>query len=668
MNLLEINNLSVKYRIGSKWLQAVNDINLALKEGESLGIIGESGCGKSTLLMAISCLLPPNAVINGNCKLKGRNIFAINDDELRKIRWADMANVFQGAMNSLNPVLKIGDLMAEAFLHHEPLATNAEVETRIHNVLQIVDLPLRVKSSYAHELSGGMRQRVNIALALVCNPSLLLADEPTTALDVLVQDGIIGQILKLQKQLHFGLILVSHDVSVVSETCDRVAIMYGGRIVESGMTYDVFSNPLHPYTLGLMQSFLALDAEHKRLISIPGTPPKLIDPPKGCPFEPRCPLSDKDLCLKMRPCGNCEGSHEVFCHYSFSEIKPKRLFLEKKITFNERVAEKSEEPFLLLKNLKKSYKSHKKNFSLKEEKGSQINAIDDVSIHFENNSIVAIVGESGSGKTTLGKILCRLEQPTSGNIEFRGQNLFKIPKAFDKQLTQEIQMIFQDPFESLDPRFTVEMTVSEPLLAHSFKNKTIIQQKISQALIDVGLSPIDRYLNRKPHELSGGERQRVAIARAIVLNPALIIADEPVSMLDVSIRAGILNLLVYLKEKIGSSVLLITHDLAVARYLAERLIVLYGGKVMEEGPTEEVLSNPKHPYTSVLLAASPRFKPGRKRQIGNNPPQAIQNSKGCVFAPKCPMAQEECFVKRTSLQEVKEGHRTSCFILSKNTF
>ena len=317
MSLLTVSQLKVWYSLNGKWLRAVDGVDLRLEKGESLGIIGESGCGKSSLLAAISGLIPSNAkVVSGECVINGNNIYTMTEEELCDIRWVEMAVVFQGAMNALNPVIKVGDLIAEAYRRHTASATTAEAKQRVNEVLEIVDLPARVGSSYAHELSGGMRQRAIIALALVCSPALLLADEPTTALDVVVQDEVLAQIREIQAKLGFGLILVSHDVSVIAETCERVAVMYGGRIVESGDTGQVFSNPRHPYSAGLLNSFLSLDGDKREAVSIPGYPPRLIDPPDGCRFSDRCPRSDGKLCVTVPAPRRSEGNHDVFCHYA----------------------------------------------------------------------------------------------------------------------------------------------------------------------------------------------------------------------------------------------------------------------------------------------------------------------------------------------------------------
>lgn len=316
MSLLNVSQLKIWYSLNEKWLRAVDGVDINLERGESLGIIGESGCGKSSLLSAVCGLIPGNAkVAAGQCMINNRDIFKMTEDELRDIRWVEMAIVFQGAMNALNPVIKVGDLIAEAYRRHNPHVSKADAKQRVGEVLKIVDLPSRVESSYAHELSGGMRQRAVIALALVCSPALLLADEPTTALDVVVQDDILASLREIQTKLGFGLILVSHDVSVVAETCERVAIMYGGRVVESGNTQDVFDDPHHPYTMGLMKSFLSLDGDKRMAVSIPGYPPQLIDPPNGCRFADRCSFSDGGLCLNVAPSCRSGGNHEVYCHY-----------------------------------------------------------------------------------------------------------------------------------------------------------------------------------------------------------------------------------------------------------------------------------------------------------------------------------------------------------------
>lgn len=330
MALLEVSSLHVGYSVGDSWLKAVDGIDLSLESGESIGIIGESGCGKSSLLSAVCGLLPPNAkIFSGSCMINGNNIYRMPKTQLNAVRWVDMAVVFQGAMNALNPVIKVGNILTEAYQRHFPSENKIKVRKRLYEVLDIVSLPKRVAAAYPHELSGGMRQRAVIALALICNPKLLLADEPTTALDVVVQDEILACIRELQQQLGFGLVFVSHDVSVVAETCERVAVMYGGKIVETGNTEKIFKTPSHPYTIGLMHSFLSLDGELETATSIPGYPPKLIDPLPGCRFAERCPLCDHNLCVKVDPERHVKDGHEVLCHYAYKFLPEAVVFKAK---------------------------------------------------------------------------------------------------------------------------------------------------------------------------------------------------------------------------------------------------------------------------------------------------------------------------------------------------
>lgn len=594
--LLEINNLKVSFSLYGQELEAVRGISFTLDEGESVGIVGESGCGKSAAVQAITQLSMAHK-IEGQIFFQGKNLLESTEEEMREVRGKKIGMIFQDPMSSLNPTMKIGAQIEEGLIHHR-IATKKEARAKAIELLQKTEVPYPEErlEQYPHQLSGGMRQRVLIAIAIACNPALLIADEPTTALDVTIQSQIL-QLLK-KRDPRMGLLLISHDLGVIAEVCDRVLVLYAGKIVEFGSIEQILHTPRHPYTQMLLRSLPHFSfSKREPLHSIEGTPPNMGNPIEGCAFSPRCPLAS-DVCKQTPP---FFGSAACWKTGTYIESNPKgQLDLPKNNPLNclyidssnkqelqEKTKNLSAQPLVEVKNLTKVYLLGKTN----------VPAVQNVTFSIEKGEILGLVGESGCGKSSIGKMLLRLIPPTSGTILFQGED---ITQNKSKSLYKKMQMIFQDPYASLNPRMTIGDSIAEPLIIHKMKNR------VDELLELVGL-PLNAK-GRFPHEFSGGQRQRVGIARALALNPDFIVCDEPISALDVSIQAQIINLLIRLQKELGLTYLFISHDLAMVRYISTRVAVMHRGEFVEIAPTETLYQSPKHPYTRSLLSSIPKLE------------------------------------------------------------
>jgi peptide/nickel transport system ATP-binding protein len=548
--LFEIENLRVAYphqgkspdpngtdrapRQRDRW--AVDGVSFSLNPGEKLGLVGESGCGKSTLGRAAMRLLSPNAVIEGRVTFAGQSVFDFSAAELRKFRGEAIALIFQDPMTRLDPIMTIGDHCIETLQAHQPELSRAEAKTKAIATLETVKIPASRWNQYPHEFSGGMRQRVAIALALLLDPKLIVADEPTTSLDVTISAQILQELTRLCQQRQMALLLISHDLAMVGEYCDRIAVMYGGKMVETGTVQSVLTQPQHEYTRSLLQSALHLQAG---------------------------------------------SSHSPIAHPNPT-------------------------PILRLRNLKQHY-TLEQNFiaRLLDQSDCTIKAVDDITLDLYSGEILGLVGESGCGKSTLSRTILQTIRPTSGSVEFLGQDLTQLSRLALRQQRRQIQMVFQDPHACLNPLMTVGQSIADPLLIHHLANAETARQQVEQMLERVGLTPVETFYRRYPGDLSGGQQQRVAIARALITRPKLLICDEPVSMLDASVQAQVLNLMLELKREFDLTYLFITHDLWVARFLCDRIAVMNAGKIVELGFTHDIFSNPQHPYTQTLLQAAP---------------------------------------------------------------
>lgn len=608
--LLEVRNLSVTLPVGQGKLHAVRDVSFSLQRGEALGIVGESGSGKSMTSLALMNLLPKNSVRTADLlKFGGHDLLAMEKrDFVRSIAGKRMAMIFQEPMTSLNPVYTIGRQLIETMTMHGTAGTKEARERAVYLLDRIGVPEARNRlAQYPHELSGGLRQRVMIAMMLMNGPDLLIADEPTTALDVTVQANILHLLAELRKELGMTLILVSHDLGVVSQSMDKVAVMYAGELIETGSVADVLGAPQHPYTRGLLASIPTAKRSGERLPSIPGTVPPLFALPPGCAFASRCQYALAE-CRTARPPTQSAGKD----HHYRCIMAPNRggTIVGNAPQARPRIEESRPDILLSAHGVSCTFTIRRGTFA----KGKSLTAVDDVSIDIAQGEVVALVGESGSGKSTFARILLGLQEFDKGEVSIAGVPIqFVAPFARAKL----VQPVFQDPYSSLNPRKTIGQVIARPLELHSVGSTRDRTKEVEQVMDLVGLPK--RLLNNYPSQLSGGQRQRVAIARAIILQPKILICDEPTSALDVSVQAQILNLLLDLRDELGLSYLLITHDLAVVSCVATRVAVMYRGRIVEIGEKDMVLSAPRHPYTQTLLGSVPTMEiPVSNGVIGRN--------------------------------------------------
>ena len=571
---LEVKNLSVEFDVRGQTVNAVSDVSWNVKRGETLAIVGESGSGKSVSALAILKLIPnpPGKITSGSIFFEGKNIVKTSDKEIRNIRGKKISMIFQEPMTSLNPLMTIGKQISEVLDRHFTLSKK-ETYQKAKNILDIVQIPdsKRWLNGYPHEMSGGMRQRVMIAMALVCEPTVLIADEPTTALDVTIQAQILGLIKKLQKDIGMSVVFITHDMGVVAEIADRVVVMLRGKKVEEGNVNEIFHNPKHPYTKSLL-------AVVPRLGSMKGR---------------SLPAKFSNLDIKRT-----EGDDVI-------ETNNNEL-----IDIKDNVR-RSDPPILEIENLKTRF-SIKSNFGFS--KGN-VHAVEGIDLLLQQGETIGIVGESGCGKSTLGKSIMRLVEPNSGKIKIRGKDIISLSKKDMFPIRKDVQIVFQDPYSSLNPRLTVGQIVSEGMKLHKVCHETEIKDKLIEVFKKVGLSEF--HINNYPHEFSGGQRQRIGIARALALSPSIIIADEAVSALDVSIQAQVINLMMELQEEYGLSYLFISHDMAVIERVCHRVAVMYLGEIVELGSRSQVFENPQHPYTKKLMKAVPIADPKLRKKEFN---------------------------------------------------
>ena len=658
--LIEINDLNVRFVTSHGTVQAVEGLSYSVYPGEMVAIVGESGSGKSVSALAVMRLLPTGtARTQGSVRFGGRELLDLSDEEMRRIRGREIAMIFQEPMTSLNPVLKIGLQIMEPLtihLHMDKAAARARA-VELLTLVGITDPESRL-SQYPHQLSGGMRQRVMIAIGLACNPKLLIADEPTTALDVTIQAQILELMKDLSRRLHIAVVLITHNLGIVARYADRVNVMYAARLVESGKAERVFAKPLHPYARGLLTAVPRLDrGRSAKLSTIDGAPPNLLSPPSGCRFRPRCRFAI-EKCLEDPPYVEGEPGHVAACH-RVSEIEALDPPQERAASSAKAESEgRDEAPILDIVHAKKYFP-----VSVGFLRTKPVRAVDDVTLDIKRGETLGLVGESGCGKSTLGRLVLRLDEPTGGAIRFDGVDLGKLDREGMIGVRKQMQVIFQDPYSSLNPRMTVGQIIAEPIRVHSILPKPQIPDRVAELLQVVGLFP---YMGlRYPHELSGGQRQRVGIARALAVDPRVIVCDEAVSALDVSIQGQVINLLEELQQRLGLTYLFIAHDLAVVRHISSKVAVMYLGRIVEYAPAEELFANPKHPYTQALLAAAPIPDPVIERTrvrsiIKGELPSPLNPPKGCVFHPRCPLATEECRQGVPATRELAPGHAVAC--------
>jgi len=693
--VLDIHNLSTHIKLTKSVVQAVGNVDLHIEAGETLGVVGESGCGKSMTGLSIMGLLPPGgSIVEGSIKLDGRELVGLKNEDMRRIRGNEIAMIFQDPLTSLDPTKTIGYQVAEPVRLHRQ-ASKQEALDRTVEVLNLVGLP-RPKErldDYPHQLSGGLRQRVMIAMALACEPRLLIADEPTTALDVTIQAQILTLLRDLKDRLGMAMLLVTHDMGVIAGHADRVNVMYAGRVVETANATELFNEMHHPYTQALLASIPRLSQDtRKALHAIPGLPPDLANPPVGCRFAPRCPRAT-DKCRVEEPSLNGKTSDHLFsCWHPVDGPLTLQLISgggpdaestglaapaeepgyvgdvpatvaslhvnEPKHAIN---VANGDKPLLQIRNLVKEFPVT--SGAVLQRKVGAVHAVSDVSFAVPAGTTFGLVGESGCGKTTIGKMIVALERPNSGAISLGDLDVTKLRGAALRKKRRDLQLMFQDPHASLDPRMRVGSIIGEPLSIQHLGSRRQQQERVFELLGEVGLprNAVERY----PHEFSGGQRQRIGLARALTLNPRLIVADEPVSALDVSIRAQVLNLMKRLQASHGLTYVVISHDLAVVKYMADRIGVMYLGKMVELGSGADIYERAAHPYTAGLIATIPVPEPNAERAKGGAAikgelPSPVTPPSGCRFRTRCPFAQQVCAAEEPPLRSFGPGHVAAC--------
>ena len=576
--LLEVKNLTTEFKTEEGMLKAVNDVSFTLYRGETVGIVGESGSGKSVTSLSIMRLIPtpPGRITGGEIIYhtkdgKQVDLVKLSEDDMRKYRGDEISMIFQEPMTSLNPVFTCGDQVMEAIMLHQKV-TKKEAESRTLEMFKKVKLPdpQRVLDAYPHQLSGGQKQRVMIAMAMSCNPAILIADEPTTALDVTVQATILDLMNQLRHEIESSVIFITHDLGVIAEIADKVIVMYKGKIVEQGTVLEIFSDPKHPYTKSLLACRPPLDIRLKKL-------PTVVDFMR----EENGQIIELPTTVKEAVNANLISTAET-------DARRNRLMTGKTL--------------LELKGVQTWFTSKRSFFGTPTD---YVKAVDDVTFNVQEGETLGLVGESGCGKTTLGRTILRLAPATGGEILFEGRDILKLPNNELKDLRRHMQIIFQDPYSSLNPRMTIGNAIQEPMTVHGVhENENIRKEKVLELLQKVNMKP--EHYHRYPHEFSGGQRQRICIARALALNPRFIICDESVSALDVSVQAQVLNLLIQLREEFKFTYIFISHDLSVVKFMSDRMVVMNKGKIEEMGPSDEIYNNPQREYTQKLINAIPK--------------------------------------------------------------
>jgi peptide/nickel transport system ATP-binding protein len=665
--LLDVKNLRTHFRVGEDRIaRAVDGVSFQIEKGKTLAVVGESGCGKSQTAFSLMRLLAPNAFHSPESRVffNGEDLLKKSEPQMQAIRGNKIAMIFQEPMTSLNPLYRIGNQLAEPLVQHRGM-TGRQARAQALDLLKMVGIPApetRI-DCFPHELSGGMKQRIMIAMALACEPDLLIADEPTTALDVTIQAQILALMKELQERTNMAIMIITHDLGIVNQIADDVCVMYAGKVAEYGSRDEIFSSMRHPYTRRLLESIPTSNDLRWKLRTIPGMVPNATSYGEGCRFFDRCEarqaarpeLSEKCATYECYGYSGQTSAHRVFCHLlGEANLDAARLETARET----RTAKPADGATLLQVRDLKTWFPVKKGLLMRVV--DHVRAVDGMSFDLRRGQTLALVGESGCGKTTAGHSVLRLTSDIpKGEALVDGQDVFKLSKGALKKLRQKMQIVFQDPFASLSPRLKVQDIVAEGLILHHPEmSEAERDAKVAEVLLTVGLDPAvaDRY----PHEFSGGQRQRIAIARAIILEPEFLVLDEPTSALDVSVQAQILNLLEELQIKRNLAYLFITHNLGVVEYLANHVAVMYLGKVVEYAPTAAIFADPRHPYTRTLLEAVPRI--GEKRQfnkIVGDVPSPLDPPSGCHFHPRCPQCQERCKLEAPAL-ELRNGRLAAC--------
>jgi len=686
--LLQVRGLAVRFGSDAQPLDAVDDASFDIHRGETVCLVGESGSGKTVTALSLLRLDEHrrSRILRGEILFDGQSLIGLPEAQLRQLRGGRIGMVFQEPMTAFDPVFSIAEQIVETIRRHETIGRKAAWERGVQ-LLERVHMPdarLRM-SQIPQQLSGGMRQRAMIAMALACGPELLIADEPTTALDVTIQAQILALLKELQQRDGLAILLITHDLGVAAEIADRVVVMYAGRVAEAAPAALLFNQPAHPYTRGLLASAVPGDSVRgSRLAAIAGSIPRLDDLPGGCRFHPRCPQADA-RCAQQAPALLDDGQRSVACWQAgaaqaaaaaltptsaptlASTLGPEAAapavieFVRPRASAVHLLADLVAPGRSLLEavRLSKRYASGSGLF----QRGAAVRALDDVSLSIQRGETFGLVGESGCGKSTLGRLLLQLDQPSGGEVRFAGHPLNQFDATQRRQARREMQVIFQDPYSSIDPRWTVAQVIAEPLVAFGARDRVALRERVDELLGLVGLSPAVR--DRHVHSFSGGQRQRIGIARAIALDPSFVLADEAVSALDLSVQAQVINLLADLRERLQLTTLFIGHGLNVVRHLSHRIGVMYLGRLVEVAPADELFSHPAHPYTRALLAAIPQpvGDPSRRRSVAppiGELPSPTAPPPGCHFHPRCPGATALCRSQAPSLTTVASGRQVAC--------
>ncbi|EJN57128.1 dipeptide ABC transporter ATP-binding protein [Halogranum rubrum] len=677
--LLEVRNLRTQFHTESGTVVAANDVSFSLDAGETMGLVGESGAGKSVTARSLLQLIdPPGEIAGGEVIFEGENLLDYSEKQIQRVRGNKIALVPQDPMSSLNPVLTVGEQIIETITHHQGMERD-EARAQAIDAMTDVGIPDAAEriDDYPHEFSGGMRQRVLIAIGLSCQPDLIIADEPTTALDVTTQAKILDLLNELQEEKGMGILMITHNLGVVAQTCDTVGVMYAGNLVETAEMHELFRHPQHPYTRGLIDSIPQIDTAYDELPTLDGAMPDLTDLPQGCNFAPRCEYAT-DACRTdgdpaLEPAG--PGSSRAACIRT-DEIDLRQGYVPDDVERTEKQVDRSGDPLFEVKNLKKYFSAGDGvigNLSLSRNGGGMpklerryVKAVDGISFDIYEGETVGLVGESGCGKSTVARTALKLLEPTDGEVYFDGQPMHEMGDSEVRSLRREMQMVFQDPHSSLNPRKTVGQIVGRAMEKHDIATGEEKRQRVRELLERVGLSA--SAAGKYPHEFSGGQQQRIAIAHALAVEPKLIVCDEPVSALDVSVQAQILNLLNEIQAEFGLSYLFISHNIGVVRHICDRLAVMYLGKIVEFGSIEQVFDTPFHPYTESLLSAVPHADPTRKSErifLEGSVPSPLDPPSGCPFQTRCPKKiGEECETVVPDLEEKEAGtgHYLSCHL------
>ena len=677
-NVIEIDNLHISYETRKGDVEAIQGVSFKVREGETVGLVGESGCGKSTIAFGIVNFLGANGkIVDGSIRFQGNELVGRSQEELKKLRGDRIAMVFQDPMQALNPSVRLGEQLAEVLTCHHADINQAEAWQRSIEMLKRVNMPdvEDVMTRYSHQISGGQQQRVVIAMAMLNNPALLIMDEPTTALDVTVEAAVLDLIEELKQEFNAANIFITHNLGVVARVSDYLCVMYAGQMVESGPLEAIFRDPHHPYTMGLLASIPRLGESKLDSLLQPirgRVPPPAERSKTECIFAPRCNFVTED-CRKARPGMTAITSeHSARCIYAL-EVENRKRTRKKRVAAEVVAANDGPKEDLLSFDHLKVYYPQEANsvvslFGMGEKK--YVKAVDDVSVRVAKGRTLGVVGESGCGKSSLVKGLIGLEPITSGQVEFMGVDTTKAVTQRDTKLIKEMQMVFQNPDSTLNPSYTVGKQIGRPIRHFKTVPKKEIKNEVIQLLKAVRLSSV--YYDRLPRQLSGGEKQRVGIARALASRPDLIICDEPVSALDVSVQAAVINLLLEIQQVFGSSMIFIAHDLSVVRYFSDDIAVMYLGQIVEVGPADAIYKPPYHPYTEALLSAVPIPDPDveqKELRLSGNVPSALDPPSGCRFHTRCPRRQEMlpdggkiCEQEVPPWRESTKGHRILCHI------